>query len=172
MKSKIIVVVLVFVFGQLSVFGQSAEKSKDGFYYDNLVIMDYTTNESSERMSRTRKPMNRKFFLKSDKGSYQLFTGNTANYNTDEVLAMLDNGFSLYLDKMEYQDHKNLKPSIMEIMDENNQVIETVEDLGNVSASALKRKIKKDAMLRFSGFIVSVNEEKLGPIYIDIEVVE
>ena len=172
MKSKIIVVAVVFVFGQLSVFGQGAEMSKDGFFYDNLVIMDYTKNESSERLSRTKKPMNRKFFLKSEKGSYQLFAGNAANYTQDEVSVMLNNGFSLYLDKMEYQDHKNLKPSILEILDENNQVLETIEDLENAKPSTLKRKIVKGASLRFSGFIVSVNEEQLGPIQIDIKVTE
>lgn len=166
---KITVLLIAFLAVQVSV---SAQNGKDKFFYDTLVVMDYTTNLASERLSRLNKPLKRTFYLKSNDLSYTLFKGNVAKLTTDQVLDLLDNGFSLYFDKLEYKDHLNLKPDVLEILSDGNEVLETIESLGSVKESTLTSKLKKGTKLRFSGFIVSVNEEKLGPITMDVEIVE
>lgn len=172
MRIKIGVIILGFLLVQMDAFGQNAEKSKDGFYYNTVTIMDYTTNEASERVSRMRKPVTYKFYLKADDVSYSLFSDNVASLTADQVLDLLDSGFSLYVNNMEHQDHKNLKPSTMEVLDENNNVDETIEALGQVKESTLKRKLKEGAKVRFSGFIISVNEDEHGPILMTAKIVE
>ena len=172
MKIRIAAVLFLFVLGQLSVNGQESAKSKDGFYYDTVTILDHNTNEASERQSRMRKPITRNFYLKSDVTSYHLFKGNVTNLTYDQVKGILDDGFSLYVDKLEHKGHKNLKPSVLEILDENNEVIETVEDISQLEDSTLKRKLKVDSTVRLSGFMISVNEETMGPILLDVKIVE
>ena len=161
------VLIIAFLIVQLNVNGQG-----DKFFYDTLVVMDYTTNESSERVSRMKKPLIRTFFLKSQTTSYTLFKNNVAKLTADQVLEVLDSGFSLYFDKQEYQGHKNLKPSMLEVLSESNEVVETIEDLSAVKESVLKRKLVPGAKIRLSGFIVSVNEKRLGPIQMDVSIVE
>ena len=169
MSIKTGVLLIAFLFIQLNINGQ---KSSDGFFYDTLVVMDYTTNEASERLTQMRNPLKRTFYLKSETTNYTLFKGAVANLTADQVIEMLDSGFSLYFDKQEYQGHKNLKPSVLEILSESNEVIETIEDLGGMKEAVLKRKLVTGAKVRLSGFIVSVNEKRLGPIQMDVTIVE
>lgn len=168
MKIKLVVIGFAFLCGNAIVSGQSSQT----FFYDTLVIKDNITNESSEMLSQLRKPITRNFFLKSGETSYALFQGKVASYSADQVLGFLEQGFSLYIDKREHLQHKNLKPSIVEIMDENGEIIETLENLNGIKTSELRRKLVKDAQIRFSGFVISVNEKKYGPIKMDVVVVE
>lgn len=168
MRIKVLVILGALVFVSGNVIGQNNSK----FFYDTLTIMDYTTNAASERLSQLRKPIKRTFYLKNEEISYTLFKGDVASLTAPQIMTILDDGFSLYIDKAEHRGHKNLKPSILEVMDENNEVIEKVEDLGSVKSSTLKRSMAKGESLRFSGFIISVNEEKLGPITIDVKLAE
>ncbi|MEM9545225.1 MAG: hypothetical protein AAGA77_04595 [Bacteroidota bacterium] len=167
MKLKTGIVVLGMVLFGFSSYGQA----NGNYFYDTLTIMDYTTNTASERLSQLRKPINRKFYLKSDVVSYSLFKGEVVQLNAEQISSILENGLSLFIDKLEHQGHKNLKPSVMEILDANKNVVETV-DLDKIKRTALNTKIKKDSVVRFTRFIISVNEEKLGPIFMDVQVVE
>jgi hypothetical protein len=160
---------IAFVFIQLSVYGQN---SSGGFFYVTLVVKDNITLEASERISQMRKPLKRTFYLKSEIVNYTLFNGNVAKLTADQILETLDSGFALYFDKQEHQGHKNIKPGIMEILAEDSEVDETIEDLSAVKESALRKKLVKGTKIRFSGFVVSVNEEKLGPIQMEISVIE
>ena len=169
MSLRIGVLLVAFLLVQVDAFSQ---KSNDGFFYDTLVVMDYTTDEASERLTRMRKPLKRTFYLKSSTTDYTLFKGNQASLTADQVLEILDSGFGLYFDKQEYQGHKNLKPNVLEVMSPDNEVLETIESLGEVKPAVIKKKLKIGAKLRFSGFIVSVNEEKLGPILMDVTIIE
>ena len=167
MKLKTGIVLLGVLLLSVSSYGQNDGK----YFYDTLTIMDYTTNSASERLSQLRKPIKRNFYLKSEVVSYLLFKGEVAKLNADQISSILKNGLSLYIDKSEHQGHKNLKPSVMEILDANKEVVETV-DLQSIKPTALNSKIKKDALVRFTRFIISVNEKKFGPILMDVQVVE
>lgn len=168
---KIGLLVLSFLMCYGAGISQSNSKTKKKFYIDTLIVMDYSTGYASERLSQLRKPLNRKFYLKSGTMNYQLFQGNVAKMTTDQVLGLLDKGFNLYFDKMEYKDHQNMKPSTLEII-ANNEVVETLESLESVKETELRRKLAPGKTIRLSGFIVSVNEEKLGPIMMDVSIVE
>ena len=167
---KIGAVVIGILFMQISVFGQNSNTGGK-YFYDTLTIMDYTTNEASERLTRLNKPLKRTFYLKSDGISYTLFKNEVAKLSKEQIKSILDNGFSLYIDKAEHRGHKNLKPSVLEVLDVNKNVVETV-DLGKANAATLNRKVAKGGLIRLSGFIISVNEEKFGPITMDVEVTE
>jgi len=168
MKIKSLGIVIAFLLMHFSGIGQD----NGGYFYDTLTIMDYTTNDASERLTRLRKPIKRTFYLKNDEVSYTLFNGNVAKLDAEGIMAILDDGFSLYIDKLEHRGHSNMKPSVLEVMDENGEVIELVEDISALKPAALKRTMAKGESLRFSGFIISVNEKKLGPIMIDVKLME
>ena len=172
MRIKLLGIVIAFLLVQGSVVGQGSEKGSDGFFFDTLVIMDYTSNLASERLTRSRNPMKRNFYLKSADATYPLFKGQVINLTAEQIITTMNDGFSLFIDKGEHQDHKNLKPSILEIIGEDGKVIETIENLGGVKDKALWNKLSKVSMVRISGFIISVNEEKLGPIQLDFKVIE
>jgi len=167
MRVKIGVILLGILFLQTDGIGQSKGK----FFYDTLTIMDYTTNMASERLSQLRKPIKRNFYLKSDVVSYSLFKGEVAQLSKDKINTILEDGLSLYIDKAEHQGHKNLIPSVLDILDADSEVVESLE-LSKMKAAALNRKLSQGAKVRFTGFIISVNEEKNGPLAMDVEVVE
>jgi len=167
MRIKFGLIVLGFLFLQ----AEGISQGNGEYFYDTLTIMDYETYEESVMLSRLKKPITRNFYLKADGISYSLFKNQVANLDPMQISDILSSGFSLYIDKREHQGHKNLVPSILEILDEDNEVVETI-DLNEIKSSALGRKLAKDALFRFSGFIISVNENKFGPISMDVRVVE
>ena len=168
MSIRIGMMALGFLLLGLNAQGQS----KGGVFYDTLTIMDYTTNTASERLSQLRKPITRNFYLKNDEVSYHLFQGKVANLNAAQIRSILDSGFSLYIDKGEHKAHKNLKPSILEVLDATGEVTELIEDLPKIKPTKLAGVLTTGTMVRFSGFSISVNEQKLGPILMDAKVVE
>jgi len=170
MRMKFIMIVLIMVGMQSDSLGQ--QKTSDPYFYDTLTILDLTTNAASERISRLKNPINRNFYLKSGETTYHLFTNSEAILTADAVLELLDDGFSLYIDKLKHKQHLNLRPAVMEVLDENGEVIEVVENIGSMKASVLARKLKVDNILRFSGFPISVNEKKLGPIMMNVRIAE
>lgn len=170
MSFRIGMVLIVCLLCNLNVNGQ--KKSGEKFFYDTLTIMDYTTYEESVRLSQMRKPMTRTFYLKSDDVNYTLFKNSEASMTADQVVTAIESGFTLYLDKMEHKQHSNLKPGVIEFLDEENEVIEMLEPLSDVNMSVLKRKLLKDTKVRLSGFIISVNEKKNGKIIMDIVIKE
>ncbi len=167
MKIKIGLILMGLFFLQ----GEGMSQGEGGYFYDTLTIMDYTTNNESERLSRMKKPITRNFFLKSDKVSYSLFKNQKASLTADQVFTILSEGLSLYIDKMEHKGHKNLKPSMIDILDEDGGVVESIE-LTKKNGSLIKRKVVKGAIVRFSGFTISVNEKKHGPIVMEAKIVE
>ena len=169
LKFKITVLVIGFAFIQTMSFGQ---KSGGGYFYDTLTVMDYTTNLASERLSQLRKPLIRTFYLKNGGMSYTLFKGQVAKLTSEQVMNLLESGFSLYFDKMEYRDHKNLKPGVLELMAADGSASKTIENPGAAQSSAITNLLTKGAVIRLSDFIVSVNEKKLGPILMDIQIIE
>ena len=166
MNNRISLITLVLMFIGICAFGQKQ------VYYDTLTIKDYTTNMESERLSQLRKPIIRNFYLKNDKISYHLFKGKVAKLNPEQIRSVLEDGFSLYIDKGEHQGHKNLKPSVLEILDEAGEVAETIENVNEMEPVKLGRKIVIGSTVRFSGFTISVNEKKLGPILMDVTITE
>ncbi len=60
----------------------------------------------------------------------------------------------------------------MLILDDNGEVTESFEDISRLKGAEWARILKKDALIRFSGFVISVNEEELGPIQMDVKIVE
>ena len=168
MSIRIGLMALGFLLLGLNVSGQNQK----GIFLDTLMIMDHTTNTASERISQLRKPITRNFYLKNDAVSYHLFKGNVANLNASQIRTILDSGFSLYIDKGEHKGHKNLKPSILEVLDATGEVAELIEDVDKIKPTKLAGVLTPGAMVRFSGFSISVNEQKLGPILMDAKVVE
>ncbi len=166
--NKVLVILIAFLFVQASSFGQG----KDGFFYDNLVIKDNITGEASERLSRTKKPMVRNFYLKAESVSYHLFKENVAELSAEKVRSLLSSGFSLYIDKLEHKGHKNLKPSTMMILNSEGEVIQSYENINNSKEIDWNKILRNNALIRFSGFVISVNEETLGPIQMDVKIVE
>lgn len=171
MKIKIGITLLLGLWMHISCMAQTANDTKEAYFYDTLTIMDYTTNAASERLTQLKKPIVRNFYLKSGEVSYHLFKGNVAKLKPEEVSQVINEGFSLFIDKAEHRGHKNLKPSVLEILDETGEVIESV-DLQKIKTTALDSKLKIGDVFRLSGFIISVNEKKLGPILLDAQLVE
>ena len=166
--NKVLVILIAFLFVQSSSYGQR----NDGFFHNTLTIKDNITGEASERVSRSKKEIKNNFYLKSDATSYHLFKGNEAKLSADQIMEMLSTGSSLFIDKLEHMGHKNLKPSVLQVLDESGNVTETIDNLSNVKVSTWESKLKKDALIRFSGFVISVNEEELGPIQMDVRITE
>ena len=166
--NKVLVILIAFLFVQSSSFGQRA----DGYFHNTLTIMDNITNEASERVSRSKKEIKHNFYLKADGTSYHLFKGNQANLTSESISNLLSSGFSLYIDKLEHMGHKNLKPSTMLLLDDRGEVTESFENISELKRTEWDRILAKDALIRFSGFVISVNEEELGPIQMDVKIVE
>ena len=101
-----------------------------------------------------------------------MFKGDEANLTADQVIEIVESGFSLYFDKQEYKGRTNLKPSVLEVLaeDEENNVI--IEDIGSLKEADLRRHLSIGASLKLSGFVVSVNEKKHGPIEMLVQIVE
>ena len=169
MSFRIGLVFIAFLFITSDTMGQ---KKDSKFFYDTLIIMDHTTGMASERLSQLRKPLKRTFYLKSGETSYTLFKGNVANLTGDQVIALLESGFSLYLDKAEHKGHKNLKPGVLDFLAEDDSVTESLEPLSEVNMSVLRKMLTVGKKIRLSGFIISVNEAKNGPILMDVMIVE
>lgn len=166
--NKFLVILIAFLFVQTSSFGQGA----DGYFHNKLTIKDNITGEASERVSRSRKEVKNNFYLKADGTSYHLFKGNQASLSADQIRGLLKSGFSLYIDKLEHKGHKNLKPSAMLLLDAKGEVIESFEEISKLSGTEWDRILTEGTMIRFSGFVISVNEEELGPIQMDVKIVE
>ncbi|MDF1696704.1 MAG: hypothetical protein P1U56_12760 [Saprospiraceae bacterium] len=172
MSFRIAICMCVLFFGQLTLFGQKGQKAQKSVFIDTLIIKDNITGEASERLSQMRKPIKRNFYLKANKISYHLFQGNVAALSPDEIMEVMGSGFSLFIDRMEHKMHANLKPSSMDILDKQNTVIETIDNINKMEESVLLRKMGEGSSVRFSGFPISVNEHKYGPIQMEVKIKE
>ena len=60
----------------------------------------------------------------------------------------------------------------LDFLAEDDSVTESLEPLSEVNMSVLRKMLTVGKKIRLSGFIISVNEAKNGPILMDVMIVE